>query len=335
MAEGGPYLARMRRPRSPSLEAVVGHLGPPTARVEPAAPSLSARAAQLLAAGPLDPHTLMRHVCRLQRLQADAAARMADVLLGTRPEFVQLDDDRWALVRDGDVVNGAGGAASEACPPSAPPARVTALLSLPFAVVDVETTGSQPGLWDRVTEIAIVPVVAGRVGEPWSHLVHPGRAIPPMISALTGITDAMVADAPRFGEIADEVVSRLDGTIFTAHNAAFDRRFVDAELARARGVALAGTSLCTVRLTRRLVPSLSRRSLDRVTAYFGIRIHDRHRAAGDALATAEVLLRLLEIADERDIRSWDALEVLLGTPARRRLTRRRALPTSVSEEEVS
>lgn len=358
----------MRRRRSPSLETVLDRIGPPTARVEPAAPTLSARAAQLLANGPLDPHALMRQVCRLERVRADAAARMAEVLLGTRPEFVQLDDDRWALVHDGRIVQGEpvgrrvegepprgelssevpladGGEPAPAAGPHTPPSDESfaqlartrpsdesdTLRAHTFAVVDVETTGSQPGLWDRVTEIAIVPVRGGRVGDPWSSLVHPGRAIPPMISALTGITDAMVAQAPRFGEIADDVVRRLDGTIFTAHNAAFDRRFVDAELTRARGVTLAGASLCTVRLTRRLVPSLSRRSLDRVTSYFGIRISDRHRAAGDAIATAEVLVRLLEIAAERDVSTWCALERLLGSPARRRPVRRRALPTSVSD----
>ena len=313
----------------------------PLARVEPSAPTLSARAALLLAAeGPLPPVDLMRRVCRVDRLQAEAAARMADVLLGQRPEFVLLDDDRWALLRDGAIVVAPEDTAGDALPsPSAERPSVglvatpaPSLRDLQFAVVDVETTGSQPGLWDRVTEIAIVPVEQGRVGEPWSQLVHPGRPIPPMITALTGISDAMVADAPRFADIADDVVARLHGHVFTAHNAPFDRRFVDAELMRARGEQLAGTALCTVRLTRRLVPTLSRRSLDRVTAYFGITIAARHRAAGDAIATAHVLVRLLEIADERDVRSWASLSQLLGTAPRRRGGRPSAFPTSVVED---
>jgi DNA polymerase-3 subunit epsilon len=329
-----------RRPLGP-LDAVIRRTADPLARVEPTAPTLSARAALLLAAeGPLPPAVLMRRVCRVDRLQPEAAARMAEVLLGQRPEFVLLDDDRWALLEDGAIVMAPRGSdgASAAAPleerPSDGPVGTTppSLRDLRFAVVDVETTGSQPGLWDRVTEIAIVPVEQGRVGEPWSQLVHPGRPIPPMITALTGISDAMVADAPRFGEIADDVVTRLHGRVFTAHNAPFDRRFVDAELMRARGEQLAGTALCTVRLTRRLVPTLSRRSLDRVTAYFGIAIAARHRAAGDALATAHVLVRLLEIADERDVRSWASLSQLLGTSPRRRSGRPSALPTSVVED---
>lgn len=320
----------MPRRRSVPLDTVLGHLGPPGARVAPHAPALSSRAADLLAAGPLDPLELMRRVCRLDRLRADAAARMAEVLLGTRPEFVQLDDDRWALVRAGAVVTGPPDG-----PTAAAPVAPEALLGLRFAVVDVETTGGQPQLHDRITEIAIVPVDAGRVGAPWSQLVHPGRAIPPMITALTGISDAMVAPAPRFSEIADEVVGRLDGRVFTAHNASFDRRFVDAELARARGVQLQGAALCTVRLARRLVPALPRRSLDRVTAHFGIRIADRHRAGGDAYATAHVLVRLLELAADRGVSSWPALVQLLGSSPRRRGGRSSALPTSVQEDTVA
>jgi DNA polymerase III subunit epsilon len=318
-----------------ALDEVVERLGAPTARVAPKASSLSARAAQLLADGPCDPHTLMRLVCRVDRLQVDAAARMADVLLGSRPEFVQLDDDRWALVRDGQVVE-------RSTPGAAPAMAAETLLEAPhdpfrldalrFAVVDVETTGSQPGLWDRVTEIAIVPVDAGQIGEPWSQLVQPGRSIPPMITALTGISDAMVANAPHFGEIADEVTARLDGRIFTAHNAPFDHRFVEAELSRTQGLRLDGTALCTVRLTRRLVPALTRRSLDRVCAYFGVTIDGRHRAGGDALATAQVLVRLLGIAADRGIARWPDLMTTLSATAGRPLARRRALPSPVIEE---
>jgi DNA polymerase-3 subunit epsilon len=302
---------RRRRPASPD-----SWLPRPSA-AELTAPTLSGRAARLLAEGPLDPVTLMRAVCRLDRLRPDAAGAMAEALLGTRPEFVQLDDDRWALVDgtrvvgEGPTAAGQAGAAPFAERPVAGP------WGEPFAVVDVETTGSQAGLWDRITEIAIVPVADGRVGEAWSQLVHPGRRIPPMITALTGISDAMVASAPRFGEIVEEVLTRLSGRVFVAHNAAFDRRFVDAELRRACGRQLVGASLCTVRLTRRLVPALPRRSLDQVAAYFGIRLVDRHRAAGDALATAHVLVRLLEIAASGDAAPWSTIARALGAPPRR------------------
>jgi DNA polymerase-3 subunit epsilon len=341
-------------PRLRPLDAALGDRMPGATRVAPRASSLSAMAAELLAEGPLDPVALMRAVCRTERLQPDAAARMADVLLGSRVEFVQLDDDRWALVRDGHAVlhrdvhgatrpaTAADAATGEAAPPDeapdgepAPTAAGDALRAAAFAVVDVETTGSQPGLHDRVTEIAIVPVDQGAVGEPWSQLVHPGRSIPPMITALTGISDAMVAHAPTFSEIADEVRGRLEGRIFTAHNAPFDHRFVEAELARSHGLRLDGGALCTVRLTRRLVPALSRRSLDRVCAYFGVRIDGRHRAGGDALATAQVLVRLLGIAEERGVHTWPQLVQTLSPSARRGTRGRRSLPTSVSEDSTA
>ncbi len=312
-------------------------------RVAPRASSLSAFAAELLANGPADPVTLMRAVCRTDRLQPDAAARMADVLLGSRAEFVQLDDDRWALVRDGRaVLQGDATAVMPAAegepvrpPDPEPDTGGPPLRGASFAVVDVETTGSQPGLHDRVTEIAIVPVDAGAVGDPWSQLVHPGRSIPPMITALTGISDAMVAHAPTFGEIADEVRGRLDGRIFTAHNAPFDHRFVEAELARSHGLRLDGGALCTVRLTRRLVPALSRRSLERDSAYIRNRIYGRHRAGGDALATAQVLVRLLGIAEERGVLTWPQLMRALSASARRGARRRSSLPTSASEDSTA
>lgn len=329
---------------------------PVLTRAVPEPSSLSERAARMLANGPADALSLMRTVCRVERLKPAAAARMADVLLGARVDFVQLDDDRWALLRDGQVVQRdaghhiAGPAAHECTEVSAhavgestrnaryattpAPARDDSpltLRSLSFAVVDVETTGAQAGRDDRITEIAIVPVLGGKVGEPWQTLVHPGRAIPPFISALTGITNEMVADAPRFHEIADDVCARLGGHIFTAHNAAFDRRFVSSELARTCRINLDGTSLCTVRLARRLLPTLTRRSLDFVCQHFGIRITDRHRAGGDALATAHVLLRLFDVAEESGVTTWPQLQRHLSGPARR-TARRSALPTPVRED---
>ena len=102
----------------------------------------------------------------------------------------------------------------------------------PVAFVDVETTGGHPG-WHRITEIAIVGMREGEVEWEWSSLVNPGCAIPPSIQVLTGITDEMVAEAPRFEDLAREVLERLDGRLFVAHNVRFDHGFVRAELRRA------------------------------------------------------------------------------------------------------
>jgi len=214
------------------------------------------------------------------------------------------------------------------------------LLDVSFAVVDVETTGTSPVAGDRITEIAIAQVRGGEVVDVYAQLVNPQRPIPPYITQLTRISWEMVRDQPTFREIAPTVVDRLAGHVFTAHNASFDWRFVGEELDRGVGHLLAGPKLCTVRLARVLLPDLPRKSLDHVTRYFGIEIEARHRAEGDAVATAQALVRMLRIAENEGVRSWPALEKLLSTPsAKRRLTtrdrRRRAFPLPASEDYIA
>jgi DNA polymerase-3 subunit epsilon len=125
----------------------------------------------------------------------------------------------------------------------------------------------------------------------------------------------MVRVAPTFAEVADHVAGLLRGRIFVAHNASFDWGFVDRELAAAVGSGLEAMSLhrlCTVRLARRVVPELTRRSLGILSDYFGVENRARHRALGDAQATAVVFGHLLARLEEREIRSWSGLEELLG-----------------------
>jgi DNA polymerase III subunit epsilon len=185
-----------------------------------------------------------------------------------------------------------------------------AVRELPYAVVDVETTGMSARGDDRITEIAIVHVDGGWRRVAFESLLNPGRPIPPFITRLTGIADALVADAPRFEEVADRVLAALQGRVFVAHNARFDLSFVRAELERASDVAFAPPLLCTVRLSRALVPELPRRNLDSVLQWFGITTDRRHRAAGDAIVTAEVLERLLDRAAARGVGTWQELSVL-------------------------
>ena len=320
--------------------------------------TLSARAAERLAGGPLDALTLMRDVCQVDRLQPDAAERMALALLTSHDEFVQLPSGHWTLkaptavatvsqpdvsrlhspVSRLSVVSTASTHTAAAL--SSNPTRVSGGLSaVSFAVVDVETTGTRSSGGDRVTEIAIARVQSGEIVELYSQLVNPERLIPAHITALTQITWAMVKDQPPFRQVADQVTDRLAGHVFTAHNAAFDWRFVSDELARG-GVRLAGPRLCTVRLARVLLPQLRRRSLDHVTQYFGIDISARHRAAGDAEATARVLLRLLRVAEDEGLTSWPLLDARLASPAGRRRRaaadrRRRAFPLPVVEDHIA
>lgn len=211
----------------------------------------------------------------------------------------------------------------------------TPLTELRYLVVDVETTGMRAAYEDRVTEFAAVAVEGGATVPVLHSLVNPGRPIPWRISALTGITDRMVQGAPGFAAIAPYVRDAIDGRVFVAHNAAFDWGFVSAELARAGEVVPPAPQLCTVKLARKVLPFLPRRSLDHVTAHYGVRISGRHRADGDAVATAEVLRRLLADAEQLGAATWGELQALTarGTGAARR-ARRSALPTSFDPDSL-
>jgi DNA polymerase-3 subunit epsilon len=161
------------------------------------------------------------------------------------------------------------------------------LFDAPLAIVDVETTGAHPA-WDRVTEIAVVEVQEGEVVSEWSTLVNPGTSIPPAIQALTGITNDMVADAPAFEDLAQELHERLEGRVFVAHNARFDYGFLRHEFERA-GLRFQARTLCTVKLSRRLYPAYARHNLDSLIDRHQLRCSARHRALGDAQAVWQFL----------------------------------------------
>ncbi len=168
------------------------------------------------------------------------------------------------------------------------------LADLDFTVVDTETTGGSTTHGHRLTEVAAVRVREGRIVDRFTTLVNPGRPIPPMITQLTGITDRMVAKAPPFDRIAGELLDFIGESVIVAHNAPFDRAFLDAELRLAYGRRLRSPFVCTVQLSRRVVPGLKSYRLDALAAHFDVAIVDRHRALGDAEATGEVFCRLLD-----------------------------------------
>jgi DNA polymerase-3 subunit epsilon len=153
------------------------------------------------------------------------------------------------------------------------------LADLSLAFVDLETSGSTPTK-DRITEIGMVLVDGDQV-ERWSSLVNPHQTIPSFIETLTGISNDMVAQAPSFEELAPEVRRRLQGRLFVAHNARFDYGFLKQSFARA-GYSFQATTLCTVKLSRRLFPQEKKHNLDSLVARFGLVQKDRHRALADA-----------------------------------------------------
>ncbi|WP_109477986.1 exonuclease domain-containing protein [Paraburkholderia sp. C35] len=149
----------------------------------------------------------------------------------------------------------------------------------PIVFVDLETTGGSVGT-HRITEIGVVEV--GPEGtSTWTTLIDPGQPIPPFIQQLTGITDAMVRGAPTFESVAAELFARLDGKLFIAHNANFDRGFLRSEFQRV-GCAFNPDMLCTVRLSRALFPAEKRHGLDALVERHALVPSDRHRALADA-----------------------------------------------------
>ena len=140
------------------------------------------------------------------------------------------------------------------------------LREAPLAIVDLETTGTHPAR-DRVTEIAVLEVNGFELAAEWSTLVNPETGIEPGIQALTGISNEMVAAAPRFAALAAELYERLDGRLLIAHNARFDYGFLRREFERA-GLKYLSKTLCTVKLSRRLYPGHARHNLDSLIERF-------------------------------------------------------------------
>ncbi len=295
--------------------------------------SLVDRATVFLQNGPAGAVELIGHICNLPGAPLIVAEHMASALFAGRGDFHRDTLGRWLLT-------GVDGL-SAAVPPviAERPAfrrrrRVPVpepLMGLSYVVVDVETTGGTPP-YDRITEIAAVVVRDGRIQEIFETLVNPERSIPPFVSRLTNISWDMVKHAPKFAEIAPRVMQALEGNVFVAHNAQFDWKFVCNEMNRALGNRLGGRRLCTVKLARKVLPQLHRRSLDFVANYYGVEIAGRHRAGGDALATARCLIRLLDDAAGRGCTTWHDLDLLLGVRSPRRRSRPSALPSPVTRD---
>jgi len=161
-----------------------------------------------------------------------------------------------------------------------------------FAVVDIETTGSTPQS-AGITEIAIVIHNGVEVTGKYVTLINPRHKIPPFIVNMTGISDEMVAAAPLFEDVAPQIYNLLNGRVFVAHNVSFDYSFVHYLLGRS-GFQWSAPKLCTIKLSRRVFPGLEKYGLGSLTRDLGIRIEGRHRAWGDAAATAQVLTMAIE-----------------------------------------
>lgn len=164
-----------------------------------------------------------------------------------------------------------------------------------FAIVDIETTGSHANA-NGITEIAIYIHDGEKVVDEYQTLINPKQDIPVFIQSLTGISNEAVKHAPTFEEVAADIFSFLDQKIFVAHNVNFDYSFVNHHLKK-EGFTLNSKKLCTVRLARKILPGFPSYSLGKLCRSLNIKIENRHRAAGDALATTTLFKMMLD-ADE-------------------------------------
>lgn len=161
-----------------------------------------------------------------------------------------------------------------------------------IAVIDFETTGTSPHLGDRATEVAIVMTEGGRVVDRFQSLMNAGVRIPAFITQLTGITNAMVATAPPAAQVMQDAARFVGDAPMVAHNAGFDRRYWQAELALC-GLPAAQPYACTVLLSRRLYPDAPSHKLGALVDWFGLpRTGAAHRALADAEMAAELLGRI-------------------------------------------
>jgi len=160
-----------------------------------------------------------------------------------------------------------------------------------YAIIDIETTGGS-ALHEKITEIAIFIHDGTQIVDEFTSLVNPEKFIPYYITQLTGIDNDMVANAPKFYEIARKIVEITENTIFVAHNASFDYGFIRSEF-KQLGYDFRREKLCTVKLSRKLLPGKRSYSLGKLCSELNIQISDRHRAAGDAAATVKLFEMLL------------------------------------------
>jgi len=190
------------------------------------------------------------------------------------------------------------------------------LRELDFVVVDVEATGAKLPP-NRIIELGAYRISGGRIVDEFVVLVNPEIPIPRFVMALTGINNEMVKTAPVFAEVAPRWLEFVKDAVLIAHNSPFDTNFLNHEISRVYpGHRMINTHLCTVTLSRRVVPGLTNYRLDTVAQHFSIPIFQRHRAGSDALATAEVFLHLLSRLEEHGIQDLASARKFEFPPAK-------------------
>ena len=187
-----------------------------------------------------------------------------------------------------------------------------------YAIIDVETTGLRAAS-EKIIDIAVIIHDGEKIVDEFQSLVNPERIIPSNITRLTGISNEMVQDAPKFWEIAREIVQMTQDKTFVAHNVNFDYSFVRKEFAEL-GYTYKRTRQCTVRLSRKLMPGRSSYSLGNICRDLGLENESRHRAYGDAKATALLFTHLMQLQKQKSPEDCagghNGLDILRDLPAK-------------------
>ena len=171
---------------------------------------------------------------------------------------------------------------------------------LAYTIVDIETTGLEPTIHE-ITEIGAIKVLASRGIEKFEQLIKPARPISDEITRLTGITNEMVADKPSLETVLPKFLAFIDDSVLVAHNTEFDLAFLKHHAYKALNREIKNPSVCTVLVSRVLLPHLENHKLHTVAAYFDIQIENRHRAMGDAELTLQTWLKMMELLKEKNV----------------------------------
>jgi len=239
-------------------------------------------------------HEIAESIFQISNLGPELAASLVADLVQNDPRFV-LEPEHLLIAADSDQA---------------------LLRDLEFVVLDVEATHER-GTPARIIEIGAYRVRGGEILDSFETLINPEVGVPRFLANLTGISSDMVLTAPKFAEIAHDWLAFIGDAVLVAHNANFDLPLLNREIGRVfPGFRLRNAHLCTVDLARRIVPGVESHGLDSLVAYFGFEVPRRHRAADDARATAQLLLRLLNDLAENGIRTLaEARSVQTKLPA--------------------
>jgi DNA polymerase III epsilon subunit family exonuclease len=185
--------------------------------------------------------------------------------------------------------------------------QVFGLKSLPFVIVDIETTGLEPAD-NEITEVAALKIENGEIRNVYSSLIRVNRKLPAEIVRLTGITDELLREE---GKNRNQTLRALNDFIgktpLIAHNIEFDVPFINHHLKKDWGITLQSPQVCTLKLARKLLPGLSTHKLGDVARYFKVPVSQAHRAAGDVETTHQVWLKMIDLLEKHEVNSLETL----------------------------